>query len=337
MFHGSWFLHKERGIRFPDDLPVAHIAVIGPIHFANALGFNHRSLEGFCGYYRAHANAMTLGDDPAQRGGIQVGIVKIRYTFLGLGFNGPSQFIAQGFVGIPHIGGFQRGGVRNFFFKFFRRHPSPMRFGQSEPIVFHIVTDSPFNAINAMHTTGYTADHIDPVNILHTGAHYGATVFFGHTVQPVGDGRGCGPRINRFFASRNDIDPAGYTFFKMGVHIVHKAEQGQNGNVSVAFIQHRVGVVSDGHAQFASKPGIIAHIHSDDFRVYINGADNFGSFFIQIPQQVFGHFAAPILYDADFFIIHHCLFLLVCSGLQENSCIHSIKLTEGIRSTSDFP
>lgn len=133
MFHGSWFLHKERGIRFPDDLPVAHIAVIGPIHFANALGFNHRSLEGFCGYYRAHANAMTLGDDPAQRGGIQVGIVKIRYTFLGLGFNGPSHFIAQGFVGIPHIGGFQRGGDAQFFLQILPASPCPQRFGQSEP------------------------------------------------------------------------------------------------------------------------------------------------------------------------------------------------------------
>ena len=34
MLHGSRFFHKERGIRFADNLPIAHVAVIGPIHFA---------------------------------------------------------------------------------------------------------------------------------------------------------------------------------------------------------------------------------------------------------------------------------------------------------------
>ena len=51
-------------------------------------------------------------------------------------------------------------------------------------------------------------DHVDPEDILHAAARDGAVIRFSDSVQTVDLNRRGRPRINRFFACRDDIESA---------------------------------------------------------------------------------------------------------------------------------
>ena len=91
----------------------------------------------------------------------------------------------------------------------------------------------------------------------------------------------------------------------MGIYVRHEAEQGYNGNISVALVQDRVGVVSYHHAQLCPKPRKVTYVHSYHGRIHIDCPYNLSSLLIEIAQNVLGHLAAAILYHTDFLAIHH--------------------------------
>ena len=135
-----------------------------------------------------------------------------------------------------------------------------------------------------MNSASDSSDPVDPENVLHTGAGDCAAIFLGHLVKTVGDsGRGR-PWINSFLTGGNNVDAAGQAFFKMLHHIRHKAEQCHDRNIGVAFVQHSVGVISNGNIELNT---VIANIHSDNSRIDVDGANNLRALLIEIPQCIF--------------------------------------------------
>ena len=221
-----------------------------------------------------------------------------------LGFDCPTHPVAQCLIGVPDIAWLQRGRMRDFFLKFFRRKSSAMRLRKCQTVVLHVIAHRTLNSVNAVYTASHTADHINPVNILHTTSDNGTATFLGQAVQTVGNGR-CGrPRVDRLLAGRHNVDSTFGTAFKMRIHIIHETEQGQHCDIRVARIQHRVRVAADGHAQFRTQPGILAYVHPDNVGVNVNCADDLRTLFIEITDNVLAHFTAAILYYTNLFTIH---------------------------------
>ena len=144
-------------------------------------------------------------------------------------------------------------------------------------------------------------NHVDPEDILHAAARYGAAMFFGKGIQFVGKLRRRCPGVNCFFASGDDVDPALNAPFHALVDVPDKTEQRDYCNIGIAFVKHFVGVVADKHARFYSERGKIADVHTDNFGVYVDCADNFRSLFVQIAKDISRHFSASVLNYSDLF------------------------------------
>ena len=165
-------------------------------------------------------------------------------------------------------------------FKFFWCKSCSVSFRQRQTVIFHIVTYRAFNSVNAVHTACHTADHVDPVDILHTGAYDGAAVFLCKQVQFIrNSGRSC-PWVDRFFTRSHHINASGNTFFKMGITVIHETEQCHYRDISVALIQNCIRIVSDCNAQLKAQFREFTDIHSDHFRIHVDRANNFRALLI---------------------------------------------------------
>ena len=87
----------------------------------------------------------------------------------------------------------------------------------------------------------------------------------------------------------------------MVVDVADEAEQGDDGHVGVALVQHLVGVAGDDHAGLEAQAGVVAYVHAHHLRVHVDGAHDLGAVLVEIAQGVLGHFAASVLDDSDFF------------------------------------
>ena len=105
--------------RFSDNFPIAHISVIRAVDLADALRFDNRPLKCFCGNYSAHTDTISLRNRHSHCTAPQIRSVEIGNTFLTDGFDCESQLIGQRFIGIPHIGWFQRFGMGNLRLELF--------------------------------------------------------------------------------------------------------------------------------------------------------------------------------------------------------------------------
>ena len=128
------------------------------------------------------------------------------------------------------------------------------------------------------------------------------------TVQPVSlasaavdRGGGGRPRIDGLLAGGDDVDPALYAFLHVVADVADEAEQRDDGDVRVTFVEHPVRVVADENAGLHAQLREIAHIHADDGGVDVDGADDLRAVLMQIAQDVLGHLAAAVLNDPDFF------------------------------------
>ena len=74
--------HMELGVRLADNFPIAHVAVIRAVYFANALRFNGDALERLGGDNGAHANAVALGDGFARGAAPEVFVIEIGHALL---------------------------------------------------------------------------------------------------------------------------------------------------------------------------------------------------------------------------------------------------------------
>lgn len=66
MLNSRRFFYKEFSIRLAGYFPVAHIAIVRAVHFADTLCFNNWSLERFCRNDCAHTNAVVFRNDSAE-------------------------------------------------------------------------------------------------------------------------------------------------------------------------------------------------------------------------------------------------------------------------------
>ena len=78
----------------------------------------------------------------------------------------------------PYIGRLQCGRMRDLLLEFLRRKACSVSLRKRQPVVFHIIADRSFDPVDPVNAAGYTADHIDPVDILHSCANDGTVVFF---------------------------------------------------------------------------------------------------------------------------------------------------------------
>jgi len=80
-----------------------------------------------------------------------------------------------------------------------------------------------------------------------------------------------------------------------------QTEEGDDGDVRIAVVQHFIRIVVDGHAGLEAQPRVVADVHAHDSGVYVDRAHDLRAFFIQITNDVLGHFAAAVLYNLDLF------------------------------------
>ena len=176
-----------------------------------------------------------------------------------------------------------------------------MRFSQRKAVFIDVIAVSTLDLGDPVTAARDERDHVDPENILHAAAGDGAARLFGERVEPV-DLRGGGrPRIDGLFAGGDDVDAAAHALFHVIINIADEAEQGDDGDIRVALVEHLVRVVADNHARPDAQFREIADVHTDDSRIHVDCADDLCAVLVQIAQNVFAHLAAAILNDFDFF------------------------------------
>ena len=301
VLNGSGFHNVELGIGLAGDLPVAHIAVVRSINFADALSLNNRTLEGLGGNYCGHADAVTFRDSLAESCGIEVFIVEVRNAFLSVGFDSPAHFGSKGLVGAPYIGGLENFGMSNVSLKFFGGEANTMSFCKSKAILLYVIADGALNFLDGVAAACYHADHVDPEDILHAAADEGAVVLFCDDVKAIGSLRVGGPAAGGFFTGGDYVDTSAEAFLKVVIAVAYKAEEGDNSDIRIAVIKHFVSVILDDYAGFYSKSCIVADVHADDCGVGVDSADDLCAVFIEVAENVLGHFAAAVLYYFYFF------------------------------------
>ena len=145
MLHCSGFDDMELSVGLTRDLPIAHIAVIGAVNFTDGLFLNGDALHGFNGNHSGHADTAAGFDGLAERRGFDIMIDDVWNMFLGDGFDGQTQFVSQGFAGVPSIGRFEGIGVCDLLFKFFFGQVATMGFGKCQAVFIDVVTVSAFD------------------------------------------------------------------------------------------------------------------------------------------------------------------------------------------------
>ena len=96
----------------------------------------------------------------------------------------------------------------------------------------------------------------------------------------------------------------------MVVNIADKAEQRYDGDVCVAPVENLIRIVGNQDAGLYPEFGEIADVHTDNFRVHIDRANDLRAVFVEIPQGVLCHFTAAILHNFD--LIHKTTSFIPC-------------------------
>ena len=105
MLYGGRLYYMEFCIRLVAYPPVAHIAVLGAVYLAYGLFLDGDALHGLYGHYCGHTDAVARLDGLAEGGAVYIVIYDIRHVLMVDGLDGKARFIADGFAGIPCIGG----------------------------------------------------------------------------------------------------------------------------------------------------------------------------------------------------------------------------------------
>ena len=77
--------------------------------------------------------------------------------------------------------------MRERFLEFLRRQIDAMRLCKCKPIIFNVVAGGTFDPVDAVNTACNTADHVDPVDILHASTRNRASCFFSERIDAIGD------------------------------------------------------------------------------------------------------------------------------------------------------
>ena len=80
-----------------------------------------------------------------------------------------------------------------------------------------------------------------------------------------------------------------------------QTEEGDDGDIRIAVVQHFIRIVVDGHAGLEAQPRVVADVHAHDSGVHIDRTHDLRAVLIQIAKNVFGHLAAAILYNLNLF------------------------------------
>ena len=291
----------ERGIRLAGNHPVAQVAVLGAVNLADGFLLDGDALHGLDRDDGAHADAAPGFDDLAEGGGADVVVDDAGNMLLRDGLNRQAELVTDGLAGVPRIGRLEGLRVRDLPFKFLRREVAAVRLGQRKAVFIDVVAVSALDLGDPVAAARDEADQIDPENILHAAAGDGAAGLFGQRVEAVDRGGGGRPRIDGLLTGGDDVDPALYAFLHVFADVADEAEQRDDGNVRVTFVEHPVRVVADENAGLYAQLREIAHIHADDGGVDVDGADDLRAVLMQIAQDVLGHLAAAVLNDPDFF------------------------------------
>ena len=84
--------------------------------------------------------------------------------------------------------------------EFFRRKTNTVRFCERQTIVFNVIASRALDPFDALNTTCYAADHIDPVDVLHACTGHRAPTFLRERIDAVCDIRSGSPGIDGFLA-----------------------------------------------------------------------------------------------------------------------------------------
>ena len=166
-----------------------------------------------------------------------------RDVLLGDGLNGQAQLIADGFAGVPGVGRFELGRMRDLLLKFLRGQIAAVSVCKRQAVFVYVVAVSAFDLRDLMAAAGDQRNHIDPENVLHAAAGDGAGILFGKSIQTVDLCSGRRPGINGLFAGRNYVNAAGYALFHVVINIADEAEQGNDRHIRIALIEDLIGVV----------------------------------------------------------------------------------------------
>ena len=164
------------------------------------------------------------------------------------GLNRQAELVTDGLAGVPRIGRLEGLRVRDLPFKFLRREVAAVRLGQRKAVFIDVVAVSALDLGDPVAAACDEADQIDPENILHAAAGDGAACLFGQRVEAIDCGGGGRPRIDGLLAGGDDVDPALYAFLHVVADVADEAEQRDDGNVRVTFVEHPVRVVADENA-----------------------------------------------------------------------------------------
>ena len=72
----------------------------------------------------------------------------------------------------------------------------------------------------------------------------------------------------------------------MRIDILNEAEQRDDGDIRVAFVEHLVRVGGDEHSRLDAELREIADIHADDVGIDIDRADDLGALGVQVAQNI---------------------------------------------------
>ena len=224
MLYRSGLYDVEFGIRFARDLPVAHIAVFGPIYFAYRLLFRNDPLIRFDRDDCRHTDTFPRFDFLSPSRAVNILIDDIGNVFLLNGFNRQAELIANRFSRVPRIGRNDFRRMRKLLFKFLFRQITAVCLGERQTVFIYIIAVRALDFFNLMAAASDKRDHIDPENILHAASRDRAVVFLGENVQLIGERGRRSPGINRLLAGRNDVYTARNALFNLFVNIPDKTE-----------------------------------------------------------------------------------------------------------------
>ena len=97
----------------------------------------------------------------------------------------------------------------------------------------------------------------------------------------------------------------------MIVDVSDEAEQGDDGHIGCAFVEHLVRVVGDDDAGLYAKAREIAYILPHHGGVHIDGAHDLRAVLVEVAQDILAHLAAAILYDLNLFHEGNLLVILL--------------------------
>ena len=285
-------------IRLTGDPPVAHVSVFRRIDLADRLLFDRDPLRCLCCHNSGHADDPSGLDVLSERLAVDVVVQSDRHVLLGDAADHKMQLAADCLNRIPRVGCLKHLGVSDLLLELLRRQVAAVRICKRHTVLIDIVAVGALDLRDARAARCRHGDHVDPEDVLHARAGNRAVVLLRDLVETVHLRGSRRPRINGLLAGRNDVDAAAHALFDHRIDILHKAEQCDDRDIRIARIKHCIRVVGNDDPCLDSELRPVADILSDNLRIDIDRADNFRAVLICIPERIFAHLAAAILYDS---------------------------------------